>query len=45
MRFEFTVTLSGEGEDIDEAWLNAVIALSLDPGDVPDEYTIDEDEF
>jgi len=41
---EFTVTIRGEGDNVNEAWLEAVQALSQDPGDYPDNYvTIDDD--
>ena len=34
-RYEFTLTLSGEGENEDEAWLDAVEAFGCDPGTPP----------
>lgn len=39
----FNVLLSGVGADPDEAWENAVEALSLDPGECPD-YEIEGEE-
>lgn len=44
-RYEFTITLAGYGDTPDEAWENAVEGFSLDSGETPDEYTVeDEDE-
>lgn len=34
-RWEFTVTLSGIGDDISEAWQDAVTQFSVDPGAPP----------
>lgn len=36
-RWEFTVTLSGIGDDISEGWQDAVTQFSTDPGAPPDE--------
>ena len=38
-RYEFTITLSGCGETPDEAWLDATIQFSLEPGSTPEDYT------
>ena len=38
-RYEFTIILSGYGETPDEAWLDATIQFSLEPGSIPDTYT------
>ena len=38
-RYEFTITLAGYGETPDEAWLDATLKFSLDPGSTPDDYT------
>jgi hypothetical protein len=32
-RFEFVVTLSGEGEDEEDAWFDALEAFEQDPGE------------
>lgn len=43
--FEFTITMRGLGEDATEAWNDAVTALAIDPGEVPeDAIEMDEDE-
>jgi hypothetical protein len=42
--YEFTVTIIGDGENEDEAWNTAVVALSMDPGPTPDEFVIVEDD-
>ena len=36
-RYEFTITISAYGDTPNEAWLEAVTALSIDPGETPDE--------
>jgi len=38
--FEFNITIAGRGKNANEAYLNAVMALSMDAGDEPDEYKI-----
>lgn len=42
-RYTFQVELSGQGDNPDEAWEDAVNAFSLDPGD-PHSFTIEDDE-
>ena len=45
-RYEFRVTLSGEGDDEMDAWLDAVESFSSSPGLPPDDYDVfDADEF
>lgn len=39
-RYEFKLTLSGEGEDEHDAWLDAVEAFSSSPGLPPDDYEV-----
>lgn len=39
----FTVTLKGTGDSPEEAWLDAAEALSLDPGETPDDFMIDDE--
>lgn len=41
-RYNFTITIGAEAETPEEAWLEAVAALALDPGNMPDEYDIEE---
>jgi len=43
-KYEFTVTIIGQGETIDEAWVEACDALAMDPSLPPDNYTEIEDE-
>ena len=43
-RYEFNIILSGHGETPDEAWLDATLNFSLDPGSTPDDYTEDTEE-
>ena len=40
--YQFTITINGDGENVNEAWLDAITALNLDPGPTPDksEYEI-----
>jgi hypothetical protein len=40
MEVEFTLTVRGEGEDLAEAWEDAVNQLALDPGDPPSDHEI-----
>jgi len=44
MRYEFTITLGGSGDTVEEAWEDAIEAFSLDPGVPPKEYTTEEEE-
>jgi len=37
-RWEFQVTLSGDGETKEQAWRDACEAFSLEPGSCPDDY-------
>ena len=39
-KFDFRVTLSGEGADPDDAWLDAIDAFASAPGPIPDDYDI-----
>jgi hypothetical protein len=43
-RYEFTVTLSGEGDTEEEAWLDAVNAFCDDPGEPPDDATLEDND-
>jgi len=38
--YQFTITIASDGADVDEAWNEAVNALSMDPGSVPDDYKL-----
>lgn len=45
--YEFTITLSGCGDDVDEAWQDAVEGFIEEPGSVPDDSQVkveDKDE-
>jgi hypothetical protein len=42
-RYLFSLIVAGHGKDTNQAWLDAVKALCLDPGDAPHDYKIDED--
>jgi len=46
MRYEFTITISAWGKNATEAWNEAIVALSMDPGCTPDEsqYTVSEND-
>ncbi len=41
-RYDFTITIGDEAETPEEAWLEAVAALALEPGIMPDEYSTEE---
>lgn len=41
-RYEFDITIAGNGNDVDEAWNNAVEAFSEDPGVTPDDWSEEE---
>lgn len=41
-RFNFTITIGASAATPEEAWLEAVDALALDPGPMPDEYDTEE---
>jgi len=44
-RYTFNLDICGEGNNVQEAWEDAVLAFSLEPGDPEDvEYEI-EDEY
>jgi len=43
-RYEFTLTLTGEGDNADEAWEDAVEAFSCEPGLPPFEGVLVEGE-
>jgi hypothetical protein len=38
---DFTITISGSGKTVDEAWVDAVAGFTFNPGETPspDEYT------
>jgi hypothetical protein len=38
MRIEFTLVIVGEGDNVDEAWEDAVEAFTNDPGEHPDQH-------
>lgn len=42
-QYEFTVTIIGVGEDVDEAWVEACDALAMEPCEPPENYKIIED--
>jgi len=44
-RYEFTITIAASADNADEAWNEAVTALSLDPGVTPEreEYRVLDD--
>lgn len=44
MHYEFPITLSGDGNSPGEAWDDAVENFILDPGTMPDEFKLVEDE-
>ena len=46
MRYEFTITMAASGNNVTEAWNEAVTALAMDPGPTPDpsEYTVLDDD-
>lgn len=46
MTVQFTITISGSGNTIEECWQDAVDSLALDPGPTPEEseYEIVEDD-
>ena len=39
-RYEFRLTLSGEGDDENDAWLDAIESFSSSPGLPPDDYEL-----
>ena len=45
-RYEFAITLVGDGNTPDEAWNDAVEGFMLEPGITPDksEYTVEDEE-
>lgn len=43
--YQFTITIASDGADVTEAWNEAVTALSMDPGEVPEDYVeLDEND-
>ena len=42
--YEFPITIMGTGENVNEAWLNAIENLSVDPGEPPEKFTTTEEE-
>lgn len=36
--YTFTITISGYGENVDQAWDDAVNSMAIDPGPPPDDY-------
>lgn len=44
-KYTFTITLTGYGNNADEAWLDATQATDLDSDPTPDDFEVeDEDE-
>jgi len=43
-RYEFTITLGGYGETPDQAWEDATEGFSLEPGETPSEYQVEEED-
>jgi len=41
-RYDFTITIGAEADTPEEAWLEAIAALALEPGIMPDEYDTEE---
>lgn len=41
-RYLFTITISGEGDNPDEAWNEAIDGFAIDPGETPEKFEIDE---
>lgn len=41
VRYVFTLELAGAGTTAEEAWLDALEALSLDPGAPPENFELD----
>jgi len=42
LRYDFTIVIGAEADTPEEAWLEAVTALALEPGIMPDEYDVEE---
>lgn len=38
--YQFTITIASDGKDVNEAWNEAVNALSMDPGCPPEDYVL-----
>ena len=43
-RYEFTITIVGQGETSDEAWGDACESFSLDNGTPPEDFVVEEEE-
>jgi len=43
-RYNFTITIGADADTPEEAWLEAVTALALDPGLMPNEYETEEED-
>lgn len=43
-RYNFPITLSGEGDNPDEAWEHAIEQFVVDPGTTPDEIQVEPEE-
>lgn len=42
MRYQFTITVSGDGSTPEEAWQDAIECFSIDPGSTPEQFTTEE---
>jgi len=40
--FHYTITIVGSGDDEQEAWEDAVLNFSLDPGSLPMDHQIED---
>ena len=40
--YSFTITISADADTADEAWIEAVLSLYLDPGPAPEPDTFDK---
>jgi len=43
-RYEFTITIAANSETPEEAWREAVEAFSMDPGSMPEDYEVEEED-
>lgn len=41
-RYEFTITIGAEADTPEEAWEEALLALALAPGAMPDKYETED---
>jgi hypothetical protein len=44
-RYDFNITIGASADTPIEAWSEAVMALAMDPGEMPEEFTEEEDEL